>query len=340
MATAQSPDEQQAALDAMSQMARGGQQQQGQPQQQQQGQASKAPTPQEQAMSNLAPKTEGDAQQEGAAVFKLNTGNGQTREMSETQILGMMDRYKNLNYQQMQSKPLLDAATTAMQEMGMDQGQFLEHIQGLMAKAKEKNTQFGGQDDKPNKVSAPPGQGQDAGFDAQLKQWEDQNAASLPPMYRDMLMQQRQMFDGMGQMQAMMQQMIAGQNGQLRAAAQINQQAQAQGSDNMRSAIANNLNRVQQSLGLHDDTAQDFMAFSSERGYSLEDFLDPDLTHKVATDFKNAMGSGELERLKAITQRRQAYTGASDQSAMGAGNAPQQNADLDALTGFIKGRRG
>ncbi|MGL4915726.1 MAG: hypothetical protein ACRC5D_05675, partial [Aeromonas allosaccharophila] len=210
MPTPQSPEEQQAALDAMANMARGGQPQ---------PQASKEPTAQEQAMSKLAPKTEGEQQQEPAAVFELNVGNGQKRQLTETQILGMMDRYKNLNYQQMQSKPLLDAASQAMQDLGMNQDQFLGHIQALIQKAKEKNTTFGGQDEHPNKVGNPPNKGADLDFDAQLKAWEDQNAASLPPMYKDMLAQQRQMATGMTQMQQMMQQLIAGQNGQLRAAA-------------------------------------------------------------------------------------------------------------------------
>lgn len=331
MPTPQSPEEQQAALDAMANMARGGQPQ---------PQASEEPTAQEQAMSKLAPKTEGEQQQEPAAVFELNVGNGQKRQLTETQILGMMDRYKNLNYQQMQSKPLLDAASQAMQDLGMNQDQFLGHIQALIQKAKEKNTTFGGQDEHPNKVGNPPNKGADLDFDAQLKAWEDQNAASLPPMYKDMLAQQRQMATGMTQMQQMMQQLIAGQNGQLRAAAEVNSQAQQQGGLNMREAIANNLNRVQQHLGLADDTAQDFMTFSAERGYSLEDFIDPNLAIKVATDFKNSMDSGEMARLKEITQRRQAFTGASDQAALGGSAAPASNPDLDALTGFIKSRRG
>ncbi len=332
MATPQSPEEQQAALDAMANMARG--------EPQQKPQASQEPTKQEKAMEQLAPKTEGEQQQQSAAVFELNVGNGQKRQLTESQILGMMDRYKNLNYQQMQSKPLLDAATQAMQDLGMNQDQFLGHMQELMVKAKEKNTQFGNKDEHPNKVGAPPNQGADPDFDAQLKAWEDQNAASLPPMYKDMLAQQRQMASGLTQMQQMMQQLIASQNGQLRAAAEVNSQAQQQGGVNLREAIANNLNRVQQQLGLPDETANDFMTFSAERGYSLEDFIDPNLAIKVATDFKNSMESGEMARLKEISQRRQAYSGATDQAALGGGAAVASNPDLEALTGFIKSRRG
>jgi hypothetical protein len=332
MATPQSPEGQQSALDAMANMARG--------EPQQKPQASQEPTRQEKAMEQLAPKTEGEQQQQSAAVFELNVGNGQKRQLTESQILGMMDRYKNLNYQQMQSKPLLDAATQAMQDLGMSQDQFLGHMQELMAKAKEKNTQFGGKDEHPNKAGAPPNQGADPDFDSQLKAWEDQNAASLPPMYKDMLAQQRQMATGMTQMQQMMQQLIAGQNGQLRAAAEVNSQAQQQGGMNLRDAIANNLNRVQQQLGLPDETANDFMSFSAERGYSLEDFIDPALAIKVATDFKNSMESGEMTRLKEISLRRQAYTGSTDQAALGGGATAASNPDLDALTGFIKSRRG
>ena len=68
MATPQSPEEQQAALDAMANMARG--------EPQQKPQASQEPTKQEKAMEQLAPKTEGEQQQQSAAVFELNVGNG------------------------------------------------------------------------------------------------------------------------------------------------------------------------------------------------------------------------------------------------------------------------
>ena len=55
--------------------------------------------------------------------------------------------------------------------------------------------------------------------------------------------------------------------------------------------------------------AEDFQVFANERGYTQEDFLDPQLRLRVMNDFKNSVHSGEMERLRDISKRRQAFTG-------------------------------
>jgi hypothetical protein len=50
------------------------------------------------------------------------------------------------------------------------------------------------------------------------------------------------------------------------------------------------------------------MVFAAERGFTMEDFVDPQLTMKVVSDFKNNMNGPELERLKAVAAKRQAFT--------------------------------
>jgi hypothetical protein len=84
----------------------------------------------------------------------------------------------------------------------------------------------------------------------------------------------------------------------------------------MATRISNNLDRMAQKTGLGEDQAEDFRIFAFERGYTSEDFLDPQLAMKVGTDYKNSIESGDMERLREIAKRRQAFTGT-------VGNTPQ-----------------
>ena len=118
-----------------------------------------------------------------------------------------------------------------------------------------------------------------------------------------------QMQQQLAQTQQMLQAVLAQSNGVADAAKQGMQGAQSQQINAMRQSISNNIDKVQTALGLADDKANDFMVFAAERGFTMEDFVDPQLTIKVMTDFKNNMDSPEMERMRAIAQRRQAYTG-------------------------------
>jgi hypothetical protein len=73
--------------------------------------------------------------------------------------------------------------------------------------------------------------------------------------------------------------------------------------------MANNLDAAQKAVGLPDEDQKDFFDFAYGRGYTLEDFVDAELTMKVATDFKNEKNSPEMDRLKSLAERRQAFTG-------------------------------
>ena len=105
----------------------------------------------------------------------------------------------------------------------------------------------------------------------------------------------------------------------------------------VRQQIANNLDRTQQALGLPDDKADDFMTFFAERGFTQEDFIDPQLTLKVMQDFKNNMDSPEMERMRGIAQRRQSYTGSlgSTPSAGGMDTQPQGDSTFDKMSAAI-----
>lgn len=54
--------------------------------------------------------------------------------------------------------------------------------------------------------------------------------------------------------------------------------------------------------------------FIAERGYMMEDLADPGLTDKLVTDYANTRNSPEMDRLRGIAERRQAYTGSIGQS--------------------------
>ena len=70
--------------------------------------------------------------------------------------------------------------------------------------------------------------------------------------------------------------------------------------------------------------------FAAERGYTMEDFADPQLTIKVMTDYKNNKSSPEMARLE-IMGKRQAFTGSVGQTA----NAGDMASLRDALAPLI-----
>jgi hypothetical protein len=82
------------------------------------------------------------------------------------------------------------------------------------------------------------------------------------------------------------------------------------------------------------------MQFASMRGYGPEDFVDPSLVRLVGEDFKNSMNSPEFERMKAIAQRRTAYTGGLTPSAGSGGiEPPAAPSTLDRMASSIMSRR-
>ena len=150
-------------------------------------------------------------------------------------------------------------------------------------------------------------------MEASLSKWEEENAATLPPGYKEMMLATSQGNQGMQNQVARLEQMLkmvlAQSQGNVDAARQGMEGAQKQQINAVRQQIANNIDRVQAALGLPDDKADDFMMFAAERGFTMEDFVDPQMTIRVMQDFKNNMDSPEMERMRAIAQRRQAFTG-------------------------------
>jgi hypothetical protein len=295
-------------------------------------------TAQETATEQAAPKDESRKIAEDAIVYEVEFGPDDKRKLTPAQIKSTMERYAALNHEHANMKPVMEVAKALMQRYGANSQQFAEALANLV-KAQESNPTMGNtqgrQPDKagvqqPNTPEADP-----------LAKWEEENAASLPPGYRDLMSTQRQMQQMLMQTQQMMQSMMARGQGVADAARVATQDVQSQRTQAIRQTIANNLDRAQQALQLPDTAAQDFMTFAAERGFTLEDFIDPQMTQKVMSDFRSVMQTPEMERLRGIAERRQAYTGMLGSAPSAPAQTPDPSqAPFDRMVQGAMARRG
>lgn len=316
-------------------------------------------SPSEQATQDAAPQTEAGRMAEDAVIYDIEFGEGDRRKLTPNQIKSTFERYASLNGKQARYKPIMDlverieaAYPDAKPEQIADQLKALITAQQHNPQMGNTKETQGGTAENPasqsgtNQADRQAAAGGD--IEAQIKAWEEENAASLPPGYKEMLLgnqQMPQMVQQIGQQVEMLQramQLIMAQTQGVADAARsgVEQGTQTQ-SNAIRQQIANNIDRVQQALQLPDDAAQDFMVFAAERGFTMEDFVDLNLTAKVMQDFKATMATPEMERLRAMAQRRQAYTGSMG-SMPGAGTAEPAApvGRMDELAQMVMAQRG
>jgi hypothetical protein len=292
--------------------------------------ATPAPTEQEQANAAISPKTEGDRQADSSYIT-VDFGDGDVRTMSDMQVRETMKRYKDLNYKhQTQYAPMsapmdfINEIAGNLQAQGQDvNGDEIAQFLRAASQAFVSNPTMGGQvDPTPDTMGIP----LDA-LEQQMAAWEDENAVSLPPMYKDAARQMGQLQSENQEIKQMLAQ-IAGQAGDLnmQAAEQVKDAAMQQ-NNAARQQAANNLNVAQQKYQLPDQDEQDFFNFAFERGYTIEDFIDPRLTDMVMADFSNNRNGPEMDRLRQMAARRQAYTGqvGATPAAGGQPEAPSQD---------------
>lgn len=294
-------------------------------------------TDQGKAAEKGGPKTEADAMSDNPIAYEVDFGNGDKRKLTPQAIAATFQRYASLNHQNAQMKPVMDVISGYMQaNPGMTPQQLATTLTEL-ARTEQHNPTMGGQGQQPQQR---PGFSAPTGEDPFAK-WEDENAAKLPPGYREMMQGNQQTQAAVAQMAQMMQGLLARTQGVADAGRDMAGQAQQQQVMAIRQAIGNNLDRSQMHLQLPDDAAQDFMTFAGERGYTFEDFVDPQLTLKVMSDFKASMNTPEMDRLRGIAQRRQAFTGSFTPSpqAPAAPAEPQADATFDRLSGQALARR-
>ena len=305
------------------------------------------PTEMENAQEAVSPETEGDKARDEAFI-EVDFGDGRKETMSSSQIAGMASRYKDLNHKNATRYKPMEPALNMIEGMvqqarangaevgGEDVAQFLQAAVSAYAK----NPQMGGQQDPT--PDRPDGAVYDDQLDAQIKDWERENAVTLPPLYRDGVKVIRSL---MADNQALKAEM----SGLLQQAQQINsaaadqvQQVQQSGDEVYRQQAANNLNEAQQQFSLPDELEDDFFQFAYGRGYTIEDFIDRDLTMNVMNDFANNRSAPEMERLRALNAKRQAFTGAvQTASVCGAAPAADENQQfMDDLTMKAMQKRG
>tara|TARA_R110001592_G_scaffold306964_1_gene580064 strand:- start:31 stop:1053 length:1023 start_codon:yes stop_codon:yes gene_type:complete len=292
-----------------------------------------------------SPETEADKMTAEAIIYEVDfgdtdkEGNKTNRKLTPQQIKSTFDRYSAMNYKNAQYKPVMDVIESYMKaNPNASPSKVAEELTNIV-KAGEPNAQFGRDAD-----TAPAKSNED--LSKSLSKWEEDNAASLPPGYKEMMLTNT---DGMSEMkksiaetQKMLQMVLANSQGVADAGKAAMEVGNTNQINAVRQQIGNNIDRVQQSLGLPDSAADDFMLFAAERGFTMEDFVDPAMTLKVMTDFKNNMNSPEMERMKAIASRRQAYTGSlgSTPNATASVENPAEQTTFDKMMSGAMNQKG
>lgn len=303
------------------------------------------PTPTEKATKKADP-VEGN-EQEPFAIYDIKMGDGNVQQFSSQQIANTMNRYAQLNSRVLENKDVLDFATRITEQAKKNgytpkAGEVASFLQEAV-KAYTKNPTMGNveqkqqlpADSQPSKPAQPPA-------DDELANWERDNGLKLPPGFREQNHFMQQIAQQMQQMQQMLMQMQQGGAQSATTAQQQGQQAlqqaqQIQG-NTQQMQVKMNLKQAANAQGVPDDRAKDFMLFAMQRGYTPADFLDPQVAETLMADFKANMDAPEIQRLREVMQRRQAYTGnpTGTPSQTGAGVPPQMSPDQQYMEDFIQ----
>ena len=301
--------------------------------------APEVPTDQEKAIAEGSPETEGDRMSAEAILYEIDFGDGEIRKLSPHQISETFKRYRDVNHKQAQNANLNRVVEAAIKNGIAKSPDDAARMILNAIKASQSNPQMGDDDGKTNAQAKSEAESR---MDA-LAQWEEDNAVTLPPGFREQAEMMNRMGANMTQLQKMLGQVLQQSQGTAAKAAQQGVEAQNMKGQAIKQAIANNLDRAAQATGLTEDQAEDFRIFAYERGYTEDDFVDGQLTAKVMNDYKNSVQSPEMDRLRDINKRRQAFTGSVVQtptSGDAGGEANPPATTLDRLTSKAMNRTG
>ncbi len=290
------------------------------------------PTAQEKATADVAPKTEGDKSKAEPFEF-FDAGNGKV--YTPEQLRGIASRYSDLNFRH-QTEVAPNAKSLAflnqLKQQAAAEGHTIDDdtmasILEAALTAYSSNPTIGNtgkpapQNGNPARqdVAVQTQTGTATDMETQLQQWEQQNAVSLPPMYKDAIAKTGSLEQQIADLTAMVQGLTKTGAQTAQVAGEQLAQAQAAKSDAGKQQVVNNLNRIQTEFQFPDEAEQDFMAFVQGRGYDVWELMDYNLAKTLATDFKNNQQAPDLERFRAMAQKRQAFTGNLSPSP---GNAP------------------
>lgn len=288
--------------------------------------APQADTAMDKAQTDAAPTTADDkTNMEPVQTFKVNI-DGVEQELSGPQIAGTFARYRDLNHKHAQRKDMepFDNMVSKLSESGKPRAEIIGNMFALMKKGMEKNATMG--DDgvpsaRPAEDAMP---SQDIGSEDPYERWTRENDLStMPPGFREQQAKMDQLTQAVGAIQSMLQPVLASAQGTAQKAVQSQEAANQMKVDAAKDRIAANMDRLADSLGLTEEDAPMFNEYIKERGFGFPDFEDPNLLKMVLTDYTNAKNGPEMDRLRAINERRQAYQGTMVASpADGASPAP------------------
>ncbi|PWC63990.1 hypothetical protein TSH7_09945 [Azospirillum sp. TSH7] len=279
-------------------------------------------SPEDAAITAGAPNDDADA-----VAYEIDFGEtaGGKRKLSPQQIKSTFERYSALNQRHATLKPGIELMQALIDKSGQPPEAVTAFlIDALKGKIDKGTGTTGGQD--PAKGEGAPGGAHP--FDpTALDAWEKENAVTLPPGYKEgagtIAALQRQV----GELSGMLQQVLGQGAGMVDASRQAMQQATGMQTNALRAAIGQNLGAAQMKYQLPDDSQNDFLSFAAERGFTMEDFVDPTLTDKVVGDFSAVRSTPEMERLRGIHQRRQAFTGGIGSAPSAGGTKPKGGGD-------------
>jgi hypothetical protein len=290
---------------------------------------SEVPTATEQAIAATAPR---EGSQSDSILYEIDFGDSK-RQLTPAQIKATYERYGALNHDHAQMKPILEVAKAIMEKTGADP---MAIASGLVALAKgDQHNQPMGSQAQPPPTDRAVRRVEESAHDGtdHFEKWESENAASLPPGYREMTQAMMKLPQLLAQLQSAVVSANGGAQGTADAAKSATADASKAHSEAIRMGILNNLNSAQAALKLPNEAAGDFQSFAAERGYTIEDFADPQLTQRVMSDFAAVRETPEMSRLREIAQRRQAYTGSlgSTPSSGAPAAAPPQSSPMDSM---------
>ncbi len=279
----------------------------------------------EKAQTDVSPKTEDDKTDEDPMAFIEIQMGGDLRKLTDKQIASTYDRYSKLNHRHAEMSPVIKVIDQLVSQSGATPGQAAQYMVDLLAQAGKKNVTMGG-DGNPS-----PRPGQDtppANMEAQgdpFANWESENDVSLPPGYREQAQQFTSMNTELGQIKQMLMGVLNSARGTTEQAIQQQNNASAMREEAIKNNIRVNIDNAANRHGLSETDSEDFMVYMAERGFTLEDFIDPELADKVTKDFSMNRNGPELEQLRKIHERRIAFKGTMPGTpAADAGPVPQE----------------
>ena len=267
-------------------------------------------TAQDTAAKQGSPETEADNAQKEAIEYRAIKVDG--RDYTEQQLKGTLDRYGALNHQNAVMKPIAKVLEGYMRqnpEMTIDQ------TAEALSKAFQSNPTFGNTEQKvpqdPSRDETPQKSKQDVG--SALKDWAERNALDeLPSGVEELLSVNGNMNSvnsRMDRIEGALQQIIPQVAGAADAMKAQGANVAGTADANRRQSIANNIDRAQQALNIPGEAAPQFETWMGQMGLTLDDFVDADQALQFMQAFDRDIKGQNYDSLRAMTEKRLAYTG-------------------------------